>query len=123
MLFSYQISRLNVEEFVKGSKVTTALVVPTMLARIVESLEAQALADAGMPHLNSLAWWRDALSVISKATVLFPGHRFSNAGGFAGNQFDYLRARPVTGAAASGSGTSQAGIGRTGAARRGDRDP
>ncbi len=62
-------------------RVTTAFVVPTMLARIVEALEGE--ADAGMPHLQSLSYGggKMPLSVIEKAMTLFPETDFSNAYG------------------------------------------
>jgi acyl-CoA synthetase (AMP-forming)/AMP-acid ligase II len=70
-------------ELVREHKVTTAFVVPTMLARIVETLEAAGASDAGMPHLNSLAYGggKMPLSVIEKAMTLFPDTDFSNAYG------------------------------------------
>jgi long-chain acyl-CoA synthetase len=64
-------------------KVTSAFVVPTMLARIVELLEAEGSATADMPHLNSLAYGggKMPLSVIEKAMKFFPNTDFSNAYG------------------------------------------
>ena len=43
-------------QLAREHKVTTAFVVPTMLARIVELLEAEGEETANMPHLNSLAY-------------------------------------------------------------------
>lgn len=62
-------------------KITTAFVVPTMLARIVEALEGAASAD--MPHLQSLSYGggKMPLKVIEKAMRLFPETDFSNAYG------------------------------------------
>lgn len=62
-------------------KITTAFVVPTMLARIVEALEGQTTAD--MPHLRNLSYGggKMPLSVIEKAMALFPDTNFSNAYG------------------------------------------
>ena len=70
-------------ELARQHNVTTAFVVPTMLARIVETLEARGATDAGMPHLNSLAYGggKMPLSVIEKAMTLFPDTDFSNAYG------------------------------------------
>ena len=70
-------------ELVRQHKVTTAFVVPTMLARIVETLEAAGATNADMPHLNSLAYGggKMPLSVIDKAMTLFPETDFSNAYG------------------------------------------
>ncbi len=62
-------------------QVTTAFVVPTMLARIVETLESETNAD--LPHLQNLSYGggKMPLSVIEKAMELFPGTNFSNAYG------------------------------------------
>jgi acyl-CoA synthetase (AMP-forming)/AMP-acid ligase II len=70
-------------ELARHHKVTTAFVVPTMLARIVETLEAQGVTNADMPYLNSLAYGggKMPLSVIEKAMTLFPQTDFSNAYG------------------------------------------
>ncbi len=63
--------------------ISTAFVVPTMLARIVECLEAEGAADAQMPNLASLSYGggKMPLSVIEKAMQLFPNTDFSNAYG------------------------------------------
>ncbi len=68
-------------ELARVHKITTAFVVPTMLARIVESLEGE--STAGMPHLQSLSYGggKMPLSVIEKAMELFPDTDFSNAYG------------------------------------------
>ncbi len=68
-------------ELARKHEVTTAFVVPTMLARIVELLENQ--ASAGMPHLRNLSYGggKMPLSVIEKAMELFPETNFSNAYG------------------------------------------
>ena len=70
-------------QLAREHKVTTAFVVPTMLARIVELLEGQGNATADMPHLNSLAYGggKMPLSVIKKAMRFFPNTDFSNAYG------------------------------------------
>ena len=70
-------------ELARQHNVTTAFVVATMLARIVETLEAQSAATADMPHLNSLAYGggKMPLGVIEKAMRLFPHTDFSNAYG------------------------------------------
>ena len=61
--------------------ITTAFVVPTMLARIVEVLEGQGTAD--LPHLRALSYGggKMPLSVIEKAMQLFPDTQFTNAYG------------------------------------------
>lgn len=70
-------------QLAREHKVTTAFVVPTMLARIVELLEAEGEETANMPHLNSLAYGggKMPLSVIQKAMQFFPNTDFSNAYG------------------------------------------
>lgn len=68
-------------ELARKHAVTTAFVVPTMLARIVDLLSDQPSAD--MPHLRSLSYGggKMPLSVIEKAMKLFPQTDFSNAYG------------------------------------------
>lgn len=63
--------------------ITTAFVVPTMLARIVELLEERGASSADMPHLGNLSYGggKMPLSVIEKAMTLFPETNFSNAYG------------------------------------------
>ena len=70
-------------QLAREHKVTTAFVVPTMLARIVELLEVEGEETANMPHLNSLAYGggKMPLSVIQKAMQFFPNTDFSNAYG------------------------------------------
>jgi len=68
-------------ELVRKHSVSTAFVVPTMLARIVEELEGEQTAD--MPSLRNLSYGggKMPLSVIEKAMTLFPGTNFTNAYG------------------------------------------
>ena len=68
-------------ELVREEKVTTAFVVPTMLARIVEALQGADTAD--MPHLASLSYGggKMPLAVIERAMALFPNTDFTNAYG------------------------------------------
>ena len=70
-------------ELARKHKVSTAFVVPTMLARIVETLEAEGAEDSGLPHLASFSYGggKMPLSVIEKAMTLFPNTDFSNAYG------------------------------------------
>jgi acyl-CoA synthetase (AMP-forming)/AMP-acid ligase II len=70
-------------QLAREHKVTAAFVVPTMLSRIVELLEAEGEETANMPHLNSLAYGggKMPLSVIQKAMQFFPNTDFSNAYG------------------------------------------
>ena len=70
-------------ELARKHRVSTAFVVPTMLARIVECLDAEGASDAGLPHLQSLSYGggKMPLSVIEKAMTLFPDTDFSNAYG------------------------------------------
>lgn len=68
-------------ELARSERITTAFVVPTMLARIVDSLEGQSSAD--MPHLASLSYGggKMPLSVLERAMELFPETDFTNAYG------------------------------------------
>ena len=68
-------------ELVRKHNVSTAFVVPTMLARIVEALEEAQTAD--MPSLRNLSYGggKMPLSVIERAMVLFPDTNFTNAYG------------------------------------------
>ena len=68
-------------EGARGERITTAFVVPTMLARIVAALEGE--KTAGMTHLQSLSYGggKMPLAVIEKAMALFPDTDFTNAYG------------------------------------------
>ena len=68
-------------ETARSERITTAFVVPTMLARIVAALEGE--STAGMPHLQSLSYGggKMPLSVIESAMALFPDTDFTNAYG------------------------------------------
>ena len=68
-------------ETARRERVTTAFVVPTMLARIVAALEGE--KTAGMPHLQSLSYGggKMPLPVIEQAMALFPDTDFTNAYG------------------------------------------
>ena len=68
-------------ETARSEHITTAFVVPTMLARIVAALEGE--STAGMPHLQSLSYGggKMPLSVIESAMALFPDTDFTNAYG------------------------------------------
>jgi acyl-CoA synthetase (AMP-forming)/AMP-acid ligase II len=65
----------------RREKVTHAMVVPTMLARIVDVLEAQ--GGARLPHLRALSYGggKMPLPVIERAMRLFPDTDFTNAYG------------------------------------------
>ena len=67
-------------ETARREQVTHALVVPTMLARIVAEVPAD---DAGTPTLRSLAYGgaRTPLPVVERALRIFPGTGFVNAYG------------------------------------------
>ncbi len=67
-------------ETVRRERVTHALVVPTMLARIVDAVEGD---DAGTPTLASLAYGgaRTPRPVLEKALKVFPDTGFVNAYG------------------------------------------
>lgn len=68
-------------ELVRKENVTNAFVVPTMLARIVEVLEAEGSVD--MPSLRALSYGGGKMpqSIIEKAMQLFPEVSFANAYG------------------------------------------
>ncbi len=68
-------------ETARRENVSHAMVVPTMLSRIVDELEGE--KDAGMPALRNLAYGGGKMpqSVIEKAMELFPGTSFTNAYG------------------------------------------
>jgi len=65
----------------RNEKVSNAFVVPTMLARIVESLEGKKSAD--LPHLKAISYGggKMPLSIIERAMALFPNTDFTNAYG------------------------------------------
>ncbi|MFE2884926.1 class I adenylate-forming enzyme family protein [Streptomyces sp. NPDC059272] len=67
-------------ETARGEQVTHALVVPTMLARIVAEVPTD---DAGTPTLRSLAYGgaRTPRPVVERALRIFPGTGFVNAYG------------------------------------------
>jgi acyl-CoA synthetase (AMP-forming)/AMP-acid ligase II len=68
-------------DLVRSEGVTTAFVVPTMLARIVDVLEKE--GRGGLPGLRTLSYGggRMPLAVIQRAMKLFPNTEFSNAYG------------------------------------------
>ncbi|MBK6009690.1 class I adenylate-forming enzyme family protein [Streptomyces sp. MBT53] len=77
------LSAFDAEEWLataRREQVTHALVVPTMLARIVAEVPAD---DAGTPTLRSLAYGgaRTPLPVVERALRIFPGTGFVNAYG------------------------------------------
>jgi crotonobetainyl-CoA:carnitine CoA-transferase CaiB-like acyl-CoA transferase/acyl-CoA synthetase (AMP-forming)/AMP-acid ligase II len=67
-------------ETVRSEGITNAMVVPTMLARIVDFLDG---APAGVPTLRSLAYGgaRMPLPVLERALAAFPDTAFTNAYG------------------------------------------
>jgi len=62
-------------------KITNAMVVPTMLSRIIEALEGQGSAD--LPHLAAVSYGGGKMpqAVIERAMELFPDTSFTNAYG------------------------------------------
>lgn len=70
-------------DLARRERITNAFVVPTMLARIVEVLEAEGRSDAGLPTLRALSYGGGKMpqSVIEKAMRFFPGVDFANAYG------------------------------------------
>ncbi len=65
----------------RSEQVTNAFVVPTMLARIVDALEAS--ADSSLPSLRALAYGGGKMpqAVIERAMLLLPETSFTNAYG------------------------------------------
>jgi acyl-CoA synthetase (AMP-forming)/AMP-acid ligase II len=68
-------------DLVRREGITYAFLVPTMLARIVDALEAQ--GGARLPSLRAISYGggKMPLSVIERAMRLFPEARFTNAYG------------------------------------------
>jgi len=68
-------------ELARREKVTTAFLVPTMLAQIVRELEGQSGAD--LPHLSALSYGGGKMPgpVIERAMQLFPRTQFTQAYG------------------------------------------
>ncbi len=68
-------------DLARKEKVTNAFLVPTMLARIIDSLEGAASAD--LPHLRAISYGGGKMpqSVIERAMKLFPTTDFTNAYG------------------------------------------
>lgn len=79
-----QLPRFDAEawiELARSEHVTNAFVVPTMLARIIETLERSATVD--LPRLRALSYGggKMPLSVIQRGMALFQGVDFTNAYG------------------------------------------
>lgn len=79
-----QLSNFTAErwiELARSENITSAFVVPTMLARIVEALEGE--SSANMPKLGSLSFGggKMPLPVLERAMSLFPDTDFTNAYG------------------------------------------
>ncbi len=68
-------------ELVRQERISNAFVVPTMLARIIETVERD--GDTALPSLRSLAYGggKMPLAVIEHAMRLFPNAEFTNAYG------------------------------------------
>ncbi|MCH7869352.1 MAG: acyl--CoA ligase [Myxococcales bacterium] len=68
-------------ETAQREKITNAMVVPTMLSRILEALEGQEHAD--LPHLEAISYGGGKMpqAVIERAMRLFPDTNFANAYG------------------------------------------
>ena len=92
----------------RAERVTSAFVVPTMLARIVEALEGQ--ADAAMPQLASVAYGggKMPLPVIERAMALFPETEFTNAYGLTETSSTITVLGPEEHRAAAGSDAPEA---------------
>jgi acyl-CoA synthetase (AMP-forming)/AMP-acid ligase II len=70
-------------EVARGEEATHAMLVPTMLARIVVELDRAGAADAGLDALASIAYGgaRMPITVLERALDLFPATGFVNAYG------------------------------------------
>ena len=70
-------------DLVRAEGVTSAMVVPTMLARIVEQLDAEGPGSPGLPTLRALSYGggRMPQPVVERALELLPDTRFVNAYG------------------------------------------
>ena len=70
-------------ELARRERISNAFVVPTMLARIIDVLEAEGRTQADLPHLRALSYGGGKMpqSVIEKAMRMFPGVEFANAYG------------------------------------------
>ncbi len=68
-------------QLVREHNVTTAFVVPTMLARIVKALDGRTIA--GLPNLQSIAYGGGKMprNIVERALDLFPETEFTNAYG------------------------------------------
>lgn len=68
---------------VRQESISNAMLVPTMLARIVDTLEREGEASTGVPSLTSISYGgaRMPLPVLEKALQLFPQANFVNAYG------------------------------------------
>ncbi len=91
-----QMPKFTAEDWIATAReqnVSHAMVVPTMLSRIVDVLEDE--KDAGMPNLRNLAYGGGKMpqSVIEKAMELFPGHELHECLRPNGNEFDDFAAR------------------------------
>lgn len=79
-----QMSQFDAEDWLRlvdEHNVSTAFVVPTMLARIVKALQGK--RTAGLPNLESIAYGGGKMprSVVERALELFPDTEFTNAYG------------------------------------------
>jgi acyl-CoA synthetase (AMP-forming)/AMP-acid ligase II len=68
---------------VRAESITHAMVVPTMLARIIETLESEGSSSVGLPSMRHLSYGggRMPIPVIEKALALLPHINFVNAYG------------------------------------------
>ena len=70
-------------ELARSEKITNAFVVPTMLSRIIECLDAEGRQNADLPHLRALSYGGGKMpqAVIERGMQLFPDVAFANAYG------------------------------------------
>ena len=70
-------------ELARTENITNAFVVPTMLSRIIECLDAEGRQDADLPYLRALSYGGGKMpqAVIERGMELFPNVAFANAYG------------------------------------------
>ena len=81
-----QLAQFTPEDWIslaRSERITNAFVVPTMLARIVDTLIAEGRKTADLPHLRAVSYGggKMPLTIIRKAMDLFPDTDFTNAYG------------------------------------------
>jgi long-chain acyl-CoA synthetase len=90
-------------ELARSERITNAMVVPTMLVRIIDAIEREGSAD--LPHLRALSYGgaRMPLAVIERAMKLLPDTGFTNAYGLTETSSTIAVLTPEDHRAAAGS--------------------